>query len=428
MRVALLTEAFARNMGYLENILPKYLARLGAEVHVITANLLPYHYMADFNQTYGSFMASTALSPGSVEACDGFTLHVLPHRRALGYSLMVGLGNKLRYIQPNIVQTTAAIGWLPVQAAFYKSFLGYKLFTGNHYHASVFPLAQKYVPPWDRRRLHCAVTRALPGWAVSLVTEKCYAITKDCADLVTTYFGVPRRKVDLCPLGVDTELFTPASSEKDRNERNSIRQRLGFAGGDIVCIYTGRFSEDKNPLLLGKAVRRLREMGQPFRGLFVGNGVQAHALAALPECVIHPFVPVQELGAYFRAADIAVWPTQESTSMLDAAACGLPIVVNHTMGAPERVTGNGATYRLNDLEDLVQVLLGLRDVETRNRLGARSAEKMFTEFSWFSLAQRRLRDYEKALSANGCVRETAAPKKFEMTRVESSDQPRQVRQ
>ena len=35
-------------------------------------------------------------------------------------------------------------------------------------------------------------------------------------------------------------------------------------------------------------------------------------------------VPVRKLGGFFRAADIGVWPTQESTSMLDAAACALP--------------------------------------------------------------------------------------------------------
>ena len=31
MRVALLSDVFAKNMGYLENILPKYFARLGVD-------------------------------------------------------------------------------------------------------------------------------------------------------------------------------------------------------------------------------------------------------------------------------------------------------------------------------------------------------------------------------------------------------------
>ena len=85
--------------------------------------------------------------------------------------------------------------------------------------------------------------------------------------------------------------------------------------------------------------------------------------------------------------------------MMDAAACGLPIVANNTMIAPERLQGNGAAYKLNDLEDLVRVLLGLRDMEIRKRLGAIGAQKMAHDFSWESIAKRRLRDYEGALSS-----------------------------
>src|SRR5205085_1871212 len=109
----------------------------------------------------------------------------------------------------------------------------------------------------------------------------------------------------------------------------------------------------------------LASLGQPYRGLFVGNGIQARAIQSCPGSVTRPFVPVHELRNYYRAADVGVWPTQESLSMQDAAACGLPIVANDTMAATERLDGNGAVYKLNDLEDLVGVLLELRDPETR---------------------------------------------------------------
>ena len=85
--------------------------------------------------------------------------------------------------------------------------------------------------------------------------------------------------------------------------------------------------------------------------------------------------------------------------MLDAAACGLPIVASDTMTTPERLDGNGAAYRLNDLADLVRVLLELQDPQTRQRLGAFGAQKMARDFSWESIARRRLRDYETALGS-----------------------------
>lgn len=241
------------------------------------------------------------------------------------------------------------------------------------------------------------MTRTLPGWLVSMFTEKCYAIAPDCADIAARFFGVPKSKISVCPLGVDTELFNPISTEQDRQNRLSLRQRLGFSDSEIICIYTGRFSEGKNALLLAKAVAHLVSRGKAYRGLFVGNGVQAQAIQSCAGCTTHPFVPVHELGDFYRASDVGVWPTQESLSMLDAAACALPIVANHTMTAPERLEGNGATYKLNDLGDLIRVLLEFRGRGTRERLGAFGARKMAHDFSWESVARKRLQDYEDSL-------------------------------
>ena len=386
-------------MGYLENFLPKHLVRLGAEVHVITTDLPPYYQMKkdELDGTYGGFADAGRLVPGATETIQGFTLHVLPHKQVLGHMRMVGLLSKLRAIRPHIVQGTHVIGWTPLQAALAKPLLGYKLFTGNHYHASVFPLSSKKLTFWSKELLICRITRTLPGWLGSLFTEKCYAIARDCADVASRFFGVPSDKIVICPLGVDTELFSPASSEKEEADRKNLRERLGFSASDIVCIYTGRFSEDKNPLLLARVVAQLVGRGECFRGLFVGNGVQARAIRSHPGCVVHPFVPVDKLAPLYRASDIGVWPTQESTSMLDAAACGLPIVANNSMTVRERLDGNGLTYRLNDLDDLMRTLLMLRDPQVRAQMGSIGSQKVVRKFSWESVARLRLLDYEAVI-------------------------------
>src|SRR5262249_55892596 len=159
--------------------------------------------------------------------------------------------------------------------------------------------------------------------------------------------------------GVDTQLFTPVQDGPSREERERLRKQFGFAPNEIVCIYTGRFSSDKNPYCLAQAIASLVQRGEPFRGLFVGNGPpkEVEAIRSSPGCVIHPLVPVTQLPALYRAADIGCWPKQESTSMLDAAACALPIVVSAKVAAVERYEGNGLTYRENDPEDLARTLL-----------------------------------------------------------------------
>jgi hypothetical protein len=51
---------------------------------------------------------------------------------------------------------------------------------------------------------------------------------------------------------------------------------------------------------------------------------------------------------------------------------------------------------LGDLEDLMRVLRQFEGAQTRERLGAAGARKMAGEFSWESVARRRLADYEHA--------------------------------
>lgn len=401
MRIAILSETFAKNMGYMGNMLPRHLARLGAEVHMVTLDLPPYYQIKDFKETYQDFTGSTVMKAGATEEYDGYRLHVLAHKPLAGYMYMSGLSEKLKEIRPDVVYSMAAIGWIALQAALLKPAHGYKLFTGSHTTASVFPLATQKNSPLHPALIRNAITRGVPGRMVSLLSEKCYGATGDCADVAVRFFGVQKSKIDVCPLGVDTDMFRPLQGSAGLERRREVRARFGVRDEEILCIYTGRFSQEKNPLVLAKAVAKLQAMGEPYRALFFGNGVQLEEIRAQSGCIPHPFVPVEELGDYFRASDIGVWPTQESTSMLDAAACGLPIVVNDTLLATERVEGNGVMYRLDDVDDMVRVLLSLKHEEVRKRLGAVGAEKMRGSFSWESIARRRLDDMKNSVLGKG---------------------------
>jgi len=174
-----------------------------------------------------------------------------------------------------------------------------------------------------------------------------------------------------------------------------LRTELGFSEGEVVCIYTGRLTKDKGPLYLAQAIDRLVSRGRPVRGLFVGGGTpdDVAAIKACAGCVIHPFVVVRELPPFYWASDIGVWPMQESTSQLDAAACGLPLVLSDRIEVSERIDGNGLTYREGDADDLAAKLTLLFDRNVRQRMGEIGTAKIRNLFSWDLIAKQRLADY-----------------------------------
>jgi glycosyltransferase involved in cell wall biosynthesis len=391
MRIALISDWFAEKMGYSENCLPKALAALGHEVHLVTSDAQPYFNLPTYSQTYEPFLGP-AIVRQETKVLDGYLLHRLPHTIVAGRPGIRGLGRRLADIRPEIVQTFDAMSPTTIEAAWRQTKLGYRLFLETHLHASVFEP--------DRRRRHqnhlWAIYRATIGRLVVSRTTKMYPISQDTGEIAAEFLGFPAEKMEICSLGVDTQHFRPPTD----SEHAAARNRLGFAPDEVVAIYTGRFAASKGPLILAEAADSLVRGGRRIRGLFVGGGTkdETAALKAMAGCVVMPFVPAVELPAFYWAADIGVWPRQESTSQLDAAACGLPIIIADSGTVRDRVEGNGLTYREGDAADLARQIESLSEPGKRKQLGSAGNQKMSQQYSWLAIAGRRAQDYTQALA------------------------------
>ncbi|MGE0088150.1 MAG: glycosyltransferase family 4 protein [Bacteroidales bacterium] len=387
MKIVFLSVWFSDKMGYIENCLPKALAKLGHEVHVVSSTAQVYYNELNFESIYKPYLGENILQPGKSQI-DGFTLHRLPFRTIGGKILIKNLGKKLKEIEPDIVQSFDPFSFITLQGAFYKLHLSYKYFTANHIVASVFPLYHKDKNNLIKKTLFF-FTRTMPGKLISVVTSRCYPATIDALEIAVKYYGIPKHKAKLVPLGVDTDFFFPLQNDK----RNDIRKDMSVSSNDLLCIYTGRFTEGKNPLLLAKAIHKLVEMNEPFKALFLGDGPQKEEINKLKGCIVHDFIPYHELPNFYRIADIGVWPRQESTSMLDATACGLPIIISNRVQAKERIEGNGLTYIENDVDDLVRALLKMKNKELRSEFSETGIDKIKIKYSWSSIAADREKDY-----------------------------------
>jgi len=397
MRIAVVSAFFSEGMGYTENCLPKTLARLGHEVHVLTSTLNVYGNSPDYERTYGAFLGPADQGVRTFKT-DGYTVHRMSSRLIANYVNIHGLRARLKSLRPDVVHVTEIASLPAFKLAFLRAFMGFKLFGESHQHMSV---VRPYVRAAQGHRLQKSIywlTRTLPTKIASRSFERCYAIAPDCVEVATRFYGVPHALTKLQSLGTDTLLFRPAEGPEEVAARTALRASSGYGPDDVVCIYTGRFSKDKNPLVLARAIDQLVKAGHTqFHGLFVGEGEQKQAILECQHAQVRAFAQHLELAKLYQMADIATWPRQESMSMLDAAASGLPLVVSADIGENERVAGNGRVYKENDVADMARALLSLGDAKERATLAAHGRQKMARNFSWMSIAESIVADYRAAL-------------------------------
>jgi glycosyltransferase involved in cell wall biosynthesis len=200
--------------------------------------------------------------------------------------------------------------------------------------------------------------------------------------------GFDPAKLKILPRGLDTELFHPARRDP------AFFGKFGPLNGEVRLLYVGRISREKDLDVLAAAYRRLRDEGLPVRLFLVGHGPYSEALAkSLPEAFFTGYLTGNELATAYASADIFVFPSTTDTFgnvILEAQACGLPVVVSDSGGPKELVEdkANGLITKSHDVEDFARAIRALvTDSGLRERM-ARSARTSVIDRSWPSAFSR----------------------------------------
>ncbi len=188
--------------------------------------------------------------------------------------------------------------------------------------------------------------------------------------------------------GVDTEKFVAG-------DRAAARAKLGLPNDVPVCVIVGRLLRSKNHCLLFEALEEVEDV----QLLVVGAGGDAEeeikaAAAASPAADRIRMVGFQsDPRDYFHAADLLVSPSLIeglSNVVLEAMACGLPVLVHDALGNREviRSGDEGIVADLSTRAKLaseMSTLLG--DPHRLEAMGARARKTVEERFSLEGMAE-----------------------------------------
>jgi glycosyltransferase involved in cell wall biosynthesis len=232
--------------------------------------------------------------------------------------------------------------------------------------------------------------------------QRVLAISESGKAEIAMLFGVPAERIDVALPGVGAAFRPlPPAIVADFRRRNNLPERY--------ILHVGTLEPRKNLNTLLRAYARLPQRGTVKLVLVGGKGWQTGPMFALMEelnleqdVLIPGYVAGDALPLWYNAAEVFAYPSvYEGFGMplLEAMACGLPVVASNTTSLPEAVGSDGLLLPPDDAEAWADTLSKLLDDEsTRAELAARGQQRA-RSFSWVRTAQQTVATYHRVLDS-----------------------------
>lgn len=181
----------------------------------------------------------------------------------------------------------------------------------------------------------------LIGRRVLQESDKIITVSKATLNYVLS-LGADQRKTEVLYNGVDLERFKPSPSKME------IRKILGFPKNFFIILTVRRLVYKNGIDLLLESAKTAVKKNPHLLFLVVGSGpdfkkinLKIHEFKLEKNFRLLGFISDNHLPLYYNASDMFVLPSKSGEGLplviLEAMACGLPIIATNVGGAPEVV-------------------------------------------------------------------------------------------
>jgi glycosyltransferase involved in cell wall biosynthesis len=259
----------------------------------------------------------------------------------------------------------------------------------------------QYFPKGLRGELKWRLQKHSLKHTAKVITDS-YASKKDIQNLI----GIPERKIKVVYLGVNQEFHV--LQEKVLRD---ISKKLQLPKKYI--LYVGDVNYNKNIPGILKIFSGLRRKFPGLRLILAGRGFsedsrEAREVTAIVKLfkidsyVLRPGrIETDDLVGIYNLAQIYLEPSFAEgfgLPILEAMACGCPVVTSNISSLPELVGGAGIKVNPYFLDDIIKVISALlNDTAAQNRL-KRLGLKQVQNFSWEKCGSGIISVYRSILS------------------------------
>lgn len=231
---------------------------------------------------------------------------------------------------------------------------------------------------------------------IYLATPSQWLMNKAAASILAP--AIVQSKV--IPNGIDLTIFKPADREK-------ARHLLGIEADTKVILFAANGIK-RNPFkdyaTIYDAVEQLsKAMTSKVAVIALGEQGESESIGDIHISYVPPISDRLKVASYYQAADVYVHASHADTfpnSILEAMACGLPVVATAVGGIPEQVD-EGITGLLVPQGDGVAMANAieqvLNDVRLRKRMSDASVAKAQKEYSIQRQTERYLQWYQEII-------------------------------